>query len=86
MYILPFHPWNQVLKLRMGPWSGFGNRGGGFRPVSGDLTRRRRGASGEKGRGVQNAPAGGLGWGEGGREKAAPREQELRRGGAPLRR
>ena len=61
-------PWNPVSKLQIGPWQKLQSRGGGFRQDSGDLPRRWRGASGAKGKGVQDAPAGGLSWGGCGRE------------------
>ena len=43
------------------PLAGIAEQGGGFRTDSGDLTRRRRGASGGKGRGARELPLGGCG-------------------------
>ena len=50
MYILPFTPWNQVLKSQLGPWTDLGGNKG---IPAGFLARRLAGGEGQVGKGLE---------------------------------
>lgn len=85
MYILLFHPWNHVFKLRIGPWPELQSRGGGFRPDSGEEAHQQRRPGLGKGGGGRGAPIAVLGSREyglrrvvhGGRRWTEPRRRRV---------